>query len=431
MNLFRKQLSIILAILMLFAISANAQTAEQLAESNKLERQAIADYKEKNFADFLTNLKRADALRPNHPRIIYNLAIAYSLNKDAKNALENLERLSKMGLVFEVEKDEDFKSLFDLNDFKNLQKDFTENAKAVNKSQKAFSIPNKGLMTEGIAYDAKSKRFFVSSVRQGKIVVVDEDGKVSDFSSADDELWSVSGMTVDAKRRILWATTSAFPQMKDFQKADEGRSAIVKYDLENGKLLKKYVLSNDPEKHVLGDLVLSKNGDIFATDSLSPNIYRIDSKKDELELFIKSDRFASLQGVAFSSDEKYLFAADYSKGIFKIDVESKQITQILPSENVTLLGIDGLYFHRGNLVAIQNGVRPHRVIQLNLNKKFNKIKSWKTLEANHADFMEPTLGVKVGNDFYYIANSQWNLFDRDNNLDEEKLQEPVILLLKL
>jgi WD40 repeat protein len=336
-----------------------------------------------------------------------------------------------MGLFFEVEKDEDFKSLFELKDFKNLQKDFAENAKLVNNSQKAFSIPNKDLITEGIAYDAESKRFFVSSIRQRKIVAINKEGKVSDFSSADDDLWSVSGMTVDAKSGILWATTSAFPQMKDFQKEDEGKSAIVKYDLKTGKLLKKYTLSNAPEKHALGDLILSENGDVFATDSLSPNIYRIDSKKDELEIFIKSDRFASLQGLAFSSDEKYLFVADYSKGIFKIDVESKQITQILPNENTTLLGIDGLYFHRGSLVAIQNGVRPHRVIELNLDKNFNKIKSWKTLEANHADFMEPTLGVKVGNDLYYIANSQWNLFDRNNNLDEEKLREPVILRLKL
>ena len=428
---YQTKILLILSFLLISVFFVNAQTAEELAESNKLERQAYADYKEKKFADFLSNMKRADVLRPNHSRIIYNLAIAYSLNADKENALKNLKRLAEMGLYFQIEKDEDFKSLSEMKSFKMLQKEFAENAKPVNKSQKAFSIPQKDLITEGIAYDAISKRFFISSVRQGKIVAVDENGKVSDFSSAEDGLWSVSGLAIDEKRGTLWATTSAFPQFKDFEKADEGKAAIVKYDLKTGKLLKKYMPSGDTEKHAIGDLKIAKNGDVFATDSISPNIYRIDLSKDKLEIFLKSDWFASLQGLAFTPDEKYLFVADYSKGIFKVDVETKNFTQIIPNSKTTLLGIDGLYFHKGNLIAIQNGVRPNRVIELSLDKNGNNIRGWKILEANHADFMDPTLGVKVGNDFYYIANSQWNLFDRDANLDETNLREPIILKIKL
>ena len=353
-----------------FTFSINAQTSAEMRESVKLERQATADYKAKDYAKFLEQTKRASDLRPNHPRLLYNLADAYALNNQPAESLAILERLTAMDLFFDVGKDDDFKSLFDLPRFKKVQSEFALNQKAINRSQKALTIPNKDLITEGIAFDPKTKRFFVSSIHKRKIVSIDKNGKVSDFSLESDGLWSVSGMRVDEKRNILWAATTAFPQMENFQKADDGKSAIFKYDLKTGKLVQKYLLSNADAKHALGDLVIAKNGDVYASDSVSPNIYRIANNKNELELFLSSDNFASLQGLAFSPDEKYLFAADYSKGVFRIALQDKKILQIAPDKNTNPIGIDGIYFDRGNLIAIQNGFRPHRVARLFLNKDF-------------------------------------------------------------
>ncbi len=432
MNFLRcKNFTLTAVCLLVFATCLNAQTIAEMRESVKFERQAAADYKAKDYAKFLENMKRAADLRPNHARLLYNLADAYALNGKTDEALAVLEQLAKMDLFFAVEKDDDFKSLLDLPRFKTIQNEFALNQKAVNRSEKTFTIPNKDLITEGIAYDAAAKRFFVSSVHKRKIVAVDERGKVADFSSEADGLWSVSGMRVDDARKILWVTTTAFPQMQGFQKTDDGKSGVFKYDLRSGKLLKKYLLSNETAKHALGDLIIAKNGDVFVSDSGAPNIYRIESKKDELEVFVTSENFASLQGLAFSADEKILFAADYSKGIFRIGMADKKITQIAMDANTNPIGIDGIYFHRGNLIAIQNGFRPHRIARFFLNKERSAVTKSETLEANHADFNEPTLGVKVGSDFYYIANSQWALTNENGTLAEDKLKEPVILRLKL
>jgi sugar lactone lactonase YvrE len=418
-------------LFLMLAVCVNAQTAVEMRESVKLERQATADYKAKDYAKFLENIKRAAALRPAHARLLYNLAVAYALNNKADDALAVLERLAMMDLFFAVEKDEDFKSLFDLPRFKSIQNEFALNQKAANRSEKAFAIPNKDLITEGIAYDSSAKRFFVSSIHRRKIIAVDANGKVSDFSAESDGLWSVSGMRVDEARRILWVTTTAFPLMRDFQKADDGKSGVFKYDLRSGRLLKKYLLSNDAGKHALGDLIVAKNGDVFASDSVAPNIYRISAGKDELEVFLTSDNFASLQGLAFSPDEKILFAADYSKGVFRIGMDDRKVIQLGVDVNTNPIGIDGIYFHRGNLIAIQNGFRPHRVVRFVLNKEGSAITKSETLEANHADFNEPTLGVKVGGYFYYVANSQYALIDENGKLAGDKLKEPVILRLKL
>ncbi|HVE58713.1 MAG TPA: tetratricopeptide repeat protein [Pyrinomonadaceae bacterium] len=432
MNFLRcKKFTSAVVFLLVFAVCLNAQTAAEMRESVKFEQQAAADYKAQDYAKFLENIRKASDLRPNHARILYNLADAYALNGKTDEALAVLERLAAMDLFFAVEKDDDFKSLFGSQRFKAIQNEFALNQKASNRSAKAFSIPEKDLLTEGIAYDAAAKRFFVSSIYKRKIVAVDANGKVSDFSRSSDGLWSVSGMRVDAARRVLWVTTTALAQVPGLQKADEGKSGVFKYDLRSGKLLKKYILSNTDGKHVLGDLIIAKNGDVFASDSLAPNIYRIATGKDELEIFLTSDNFASLQGLAFSPDEKYLFAADYSKGVHKIEMAGKRLTQIAMDANTNPIGIDGLYFHQGNLIVIQNGFRPFRVARFFLNNEQSAVTKSETLEANHADIEEPTLGVIVGSDFYFLANSQQSLIGKDGKLAEGKLKEPVILRLKL
>jgi sugar lactone lactonase YvrE len=432
MNFLRsKNFTFAAVFLFVFAGFASAQTAAEMRDSGQFESEARAAYKAKDYAKFLENIKRAADLRPAHARLLYNLAAAFALNNKPDEALAILERLAAMDLFFEIQKDDDFKSLFDSTRFKTIQNEFALNQKAVNRSERAFTIPQKDLITEGIAYDAATKRFFVGSIHRRKIVAIDASGKVSDFSSRSDGLWCVSGMRVDDARRVLWVTTTAFPQMENFQQADDGKSGVFKYDLRSGRLLKKYLLANDSGKHALGDLIIAKNGDVLASDSVAPNIYRISTGKDELEIFLTSDNFASLQGLAFSTNEKLLFAADYSKGIFRISMADRKVLQLGVDANTNPIGIDGLYFHGGNLVGIQNGFRPHRVVRFVLNKDSSAIERSETLEANHADFNEPTLGVKVGNNFYYIANSQWALAGENGKLAEDKLKEPVILRLKL
>jgi hypothetical protein len=97
-----------------------------------------------------------------------------------------------------------------------------------------------------------------------------------------------------------------------------------------------------------------------------------------------------------------------------------------------MLGIDGLYFHRGGLVAVQNGVNPNRVVRLFLSKDLGRVERFETIAANLPAFDEPTLGVIVKGDFYFIANSQWGTVDEQGRLaPPEKLKEPVVMKLRL
>lgn len=417
--------------LVVFALPASGQTAAELKAAGELERAARKAYESKAFTEYLTAMESANKLRPNHPRLIYNLASAYAVNGKDGDALNTLDRLARMGLGYAIEKDGDFTALLSVQKFKDLQKWFALNRGLVGNSERVFELAGASpLITEGVAYDPGTETFYVSSVHQRKILRVRKDGSSVDFSKGADGLWGVFGIRVDDKRRQLWVTTMAAPAMRGFNESDRGRSAIFRYDLESGRLLKKYHLPAG-ERHALGDLELDAAGRIYATDSAAPVIYVIDPKKDEIEEFVRSDDFAALQGLTVGPGGKALFVADYSKGIFRIDTTSREIKQLKPADDITLLGIDGLYTYGpgGDLIAIQNGVNPNRVVHLSLSG--DRVYRCKTLAAGHPDFMEPTLGVLSGHTLYFVANSQWPLVGEKGEIDPEKVKRPVVLKIDL
>lgn len=240
-------------------------------------------------------------------------------------------------------------------------------------------------------------------------------------------------MKVDAERRTLWVCSTVTPQMVGFRKEDEGLSSVLKFNLKTGELVKRYDLLNKPQPHWLGDLALNSRGDVFITDSQAPGaVYVIFQQKDELELFIPVGPFRSPQGLDFSEDERHLFVADYSIGILKFDVATRQQTQLAAPENLAWVGIDGLYFYKNSLIAIQNGIRPHRVARFFLSKNHDRIEHAEIIEANNPMFNEPTLGALVQDTFFYVANSQWGSFNKDGTIFPlEKLQEPIVMKTKL
>lgn len=404
--------------------------AQAVQDARTYEAEARKAYQQKQYESFLDNMKHAANLRPNHPRIMYNLAAAYALNGKTEDALSTLRRLADMGLVQPIANDYDFVSLRNLPAFKQILLEFDENKKPKVKSQPFLTVQEKGVVPESVAYDPVNKTFYLSSVYKRKILSITPEGKTQTFSAASDGLWSVLGMKVDSTRRILWVCTAAHRQMSDLHAEDLGRSSIFKYDLNQGKLIEKYEIQDRTKPHLLGDLAINSAGDVFTTDSVTPAIYVLRHNDNKLQTFMEGSPFVSPQGLDFTPDQKHLFMADYSQGVYLIDVETRKWSQL--TSNSTILGIDGLYFHHGRLLGIQNGVTPERIVEMTLDKSLTHVDHFEVIEANNPVFDEVTLGVFVKDDFYFIANSQWGMIDKNGQIaPEEKLKSPVVLRLKL
>ena len=77
-----------------------------------------------------------------------------------------------------------------------------------------------------------------------------------------------------------------------------------------------------------------------------------------------------------------------------------------------------------------NGVEPPRVVKLTLDPRAMRVVAASILERNNPLFAEPTLGVVVGDDYFFIARSQWARFDPKAKTTTPR-EEPVVLKLRL
>ena len=181
---------------------------------------------------------------------------------------------------------------------------------------------------------------------------------------------------------------------------------------------------------MLGDLVIADSNVLYTTDSLTGAIYRYYIDSNEFEILVERGRLGSPQGLVLDDSAAYLYVADYIGGLYRASLDDGSLIKLQVPSDVTDYGIDGLYRYGSELIVIQNGVRPHRVVALRLGKDGLSISGSRLLASNLEGFDEPTLGTIVGDEFYFVANSHWNRFDAQNQLPDG-LSGPLILRLSL
>jgi sugar lactone lactonase YvrE len=407
--------------------------SDPVVESRAQYRQAVQAYEAGDYPAFLEHARVAQQLRPSHGGVSYALASAYALNGDTASALASLKRFAALGYFADPATDSAFASLRGTGGLAEVERQLARNREPIVKSTVAFTLPQKDLLTEGVAYDPRDAVFYVGSVHRRKIVRMTADGRFSDFVTfGGDAPWAPLGMRVDATRRLLWVAVAALPQSEGFTPADSNRSALVRIDLETGKVTGEFEIPRDGRPHTLGDVALTRAGDVYGSDSRAPAIYRVRDGRDSLELFLESPLLLAAQGLVFTPDERRLYVADYSRGIVVVDVAARRVELMPTADTVLALGIDGLYYREGALIGIQNGVDPHRVVRLELSRDGARIVRSVAVERAHPRYIEPTLGVLVDRDLYYVANSQWEQFGEDGRVaNPDSLQRPVVLRLRL
>ncbi len=424
--------SLILFFVFFFIAGHSFPQALKTAEANKLYLKAMKYYESKNYDSLAAGLEQVVVLRPDHPGIIYNLAAAYALDCRPDDAVSALDKVAEMKLYFPVMQDSDFKSIWNSDQFISVQKKFEENLLPITNSSTEFILKEKGLLTEGLAFDSQTGRFFISSVHKRKIIEYDAGGESRQFNTGSDSLLGIFGVKADAKKRILWAAGGAIKFMEGYSDSLKGQSFLYKFNLDDGSLLQAYGPPETGGDHLFGDVTINSEGEAFVSDSRSNEIYRLTEDSTRLETFLPPGYFLSLQGISFSNDGSFLYAADYAQGIFKISVRKRTVQLLENSTSTTLLGIDGLYYYAGNLIATQNGVNPHRVLRLIPDLDNTSINNYKILESNNPLFDEPTLGVINNDNFYFISNSQWARFDKSGTVfPDERLDYPRILKIIL
>jgi hypothetical protein len=403
--------------------------ADSAATARAAYGRAVAAYRKKDFVTARIEMARAAAAWPTQQAYLENSLGLAALARDTADVARWLDRLARLG-IGRGGADSSFRALAGAPAYEAAVRRLETATAPAPRSRVRLTIADTMMHPEGVAFDSRTGSWFVGSVRQRRVVVVGRDGSAHDFvHPAADGIGGVFGMAVDEARRTLWVATTSLPRMQDFAVTDSGRVGIYGYDIDTGRLRRHVWAPRDASvSHTFGDVAVAPNGDVYASDSQAPWIFRLAAGGDSLERFATHALFRSLQGMAVTPDGATMYVADYSHGLLRVDLRSRSVTPLRAPPNVTLLGVDGLYLHRGALIGVQNGVAPARIARFCLDADGGGVRRLEMVDRNPALADEPTLGVVVGDSLFYVATSQWDKFgDAGTRVAHSALRPATVL----
>ena len=356
-------------------------------------------------------LLRLITLRPNSGDLKLALATNYALQGESSKTYDLLLGVQKEGFGYDLSNNPNFAKVADTKVWKYIVDGLKQNLQPFGQGKVAFTVPRGDHLYESLAIDPKRKQWLVGSVRDGTVSLLGKDGKLQEFIKPDaaNGLWSVYAMAADPASDTLYVASDASVYFKGFTQADFGKAGIFKFSLSSGKPTGKYLLAPDSKPRTLSSLAVGKDGLLFAADGLRNQIYRLDG--NELKLMLENPKLSSIRGLALSGDGKTLYFADYTLGVFGVDLAAGQGFEFgYDTARLVLAGVDGLYWYDNNLIVIENGMTPQRVMRLSLSDDGRKIVKAMPLDSGNAAFALPTYGAIDGDGLYFIANSQKNQY---------------------
>jgi hypothetical protein len=343
---------------------------------------------------------------------LFSLARLYAQVGDRQKALALLKESLATGEGFDPSGSEMLAPLRSSPDFARLAEQAHKRYPSVQNANVAFTVPEKDLIPEGLAYDPVRQLFYMGSMHRRKIVRITEKGEVSDVIKPDlYHLQPIGGVHVDPDDHSLWAASDP----------DAGQGSELYHFDAQGQLLERYSAPG-AGPHDLNDLVLYRSSAIFVTDTDANVTYRFDRKTHVFTPLKLSRPQLFPNGITLSDDGTRLYIADWL-GVIMVDLRDKVAREVHPGENNTLCGIDGLYWYKNSLIGVQSA-GTFRVARWFLSADGQRVLAGKILEKGTPLVSSPTTGAIRGNQFYFIANTGIDNYDDGKIVDPTKL-EPV------
>ena len=277
-----------------------------------------------------------------------------------------------------------------------------------------LSVPAEFGLVEGVAWDARSRQLFAGSVEDGALLVREGDHwrrAVLPFPTA-----GLFGMAVDPRRGILWiASGVAGPtRRKDAFRGLIGVSALG-FEAVGMAAVPAGDITAQP-----GDVAIAPDGSVYVSDGAAGGVYVCKPDCTQLELLVPKGTFRSAQGMAVSRDGRFLYVADYSRGLFKLDLKKPKLPVVVSPQK----GIDGLIRYGDTLIAIING-DGRKVIRISFDAKGSP--SAELLETPPGPG-DPTLGTIADRKLIYVADAQWDRFDAAGKSNSRARQTNIRML---
>jgi hypothetical protein len=409
--------SLMLFYLMFVVLGVKGQTL------NSLYKESLKAYEKKDYEKFKQLSNRALELNPSQPAILLNMAIGCTLTGENSQAEEILDRLITWNTQLKYRENKDLKSLLADNSVLEKLEETRSKYNTLLVKSKLVARFSDTMHLEDI--EKIGSVFYFTDVHNGSVVAYDQNsGKTRILATLP---LSAMAMAEGIPNKTLWVSTAVLCQFKK-KNTPKTRPVLYEIDIETGSLLDSIML---PGKAILGSMVKGEDNFIYASNSAKPEIYVVNTNLKKIQKIIPVHDAFNLQGIDINFTKNRLYVADYIKGVLIQDIEQENVRTWISTNSFLLKGFDGIQFiDKRNLLIIQNNSTPKRVIKImhldgriqNIQLLDNKL----PLKGEPTNgFFDPELG------YYYIANSQWPFYDKENKPKYELWQPQQIRFISL
>lgn len=397
-----------------FGVVSGRADGAAAVQALQLAQQAATLLEARDYAAAAEKLEAAIGLRPDFPQLHLDLAAARAGAGQEAEALASLGTYGRFGLYSPVERAPEFAGLRSRSGFQDLVKRIAANQHPKGSGEVAFSLRDVTGLIEGIAWREKTGEFLFGDVNARAVWARRKDGALRRLTPDDDTLFGVFGLVVDEAAGALWAATSAVPAMRGFSPELSGQAALAEIDLESGAVRRVLPIpraAGSEAGHQLTDLSMGEDGTVWAVDAGTPVLWRLPAGGGGLERAVESPEFFTLQAVV-ALPGGVLLVADQVNGLLRVDPARREARQLPPPPHVTLGDLNSLTLAPdGSVLALQSGVRPNRVLRIELEPDAEGVARVAVVESGHLAMGAPSLGcLGSQGDFYFVGNAGWSRF---------------------
>jgi|GEM_PF-357548 len=285
-----------------------------------------------------------------------------------------------------------------------LEKAFAQLPTPLASSVNDTGFPLEIRLPESAMWDAQEGRMLVTSIVSRGLYALDLDGDWREVPIAN--AGSLAGIALDAPRGLIWVASGVVHQTPDPDTAFRGVIALDRITLAERRRVAA------PRGATISDIAIGPDGTVYGSDPLGGGVYSATISQSAMQAFIAPGTFRSPQGIAVRRDNSSLYISDYRYGLAQVMLRSRHVYRMRAAEPMLLDGVDGLWLHGNHLIAVQNGLRPHRITSFELGEGIGVIASHRVLERANPAWIEPLGGAITGDTLYYIGNGQWDFYDQ-------------------
>lgn len=287
--------------------------------------------------------------------------------------------------------------------------------------QVRFSMPDSLDFMEGITWDAKNSVLLLTEMRRGTVWRMTREGRSHDL-----RLDTLPGMSaVWAARgahdgRSLWVSSAPMPTHTRARGASLSAAAIWQIESSRGAVINRWALPDSLAEHAPGDLLVLRDGRVLVSDAATAAVYVLHPGTGRIET-IRHPLLRSPQGVvelpadAAKPAQSVVILADYSHGLLRIDLATGEVHRVEDAADRSVLGLDGMAWHKGRLVAVQNGLSTPRVLAIAIDGDARRVLDAVTLWRDTSLLRSPTTLTSEGESLWLFANTQWEDYAPDGS----------------